>query len=246
MGDTITDPYAYARAIKAAGYASDPNYVSKLDTLIKAVENRANEKGWDSSAQLATKNPEMLSNAAANASGNGEGGSASGGSSDVDYSSCNFSSGGGDGNINSTAINLSWPDRTHAPTDPKPVYADALVSTGVNTLGDTCSMGGYSCDAFLATVMRYSGADPNFPCCGAASQLEYLSSHGDLYEEIPNIGNTSNLQPGDIRASGGHVELVVQMEDGSYKIASASHCDRTADHGINYYAGPNFRIFRRK
>lgn len=244
VGDTITDPHAYARAIKAAGYASDPNYVSKLDTLIKAIENRANEKGWDSSAQLAAKNPEMLSNAAANASGDGDSGKNIS-VSDVDYTMCDFSA-GGDGNINATAINLSWADRTHAPTDPKPVYADALISTGVNKLGDTCSMGGYSCDAFLATVMRYSGADSGFPCCGAANQLQYLSSHGELYEEIPNIGNTSNLQPGDIRASGGHVEIVVQLEDGSYKIASASHCDRTADHAINYYESAKFRIFRKK
>lgn len=239
-GETITNPYAYAQAIKNAGYASDPTYVEKLSSLIKAIENRASEKGWALSAELATKHPEMISNAGENSSGDGSG------SSQTSTSVC---VGAGNGDINATAISLSWPDRSHSPTDPKPEYREALnASNGVATLGqgDSCSIGGNSCDAFLATVMRYSNADADFPCCGAAMQLEYLSSHSDLYEEIENIGNTSNLQPGDIRASGGHVEIVVQLDDGTYKIASASHCDRTGDHGGDYYAGSNFRVFRRK
>lgn len=239
-GNTITDPYAYAQAIKNAGYATDPNYVAKLSSLIQAIENRAKEKGWQSSASLASSHPEMLSNAKKNAAGSGS-------ASSVDLLDADFCvTSGGNGDINSTAINLSWPDRSHAPTDPKSEYRTALAQTGVNKLGDVCSMGGYSCDAFLATVMRYSGADPDFPCCGAAMQLNYLLSHSDLYTEIPNTGSTANLQPGDIRASGAHVEIVVQLSDGSFRIASASHCDRTGDHAINYYADSSYRIFRRK
>lgn len=48
----VTDPYAYAIAIKAAGYATDPNYVSKLHYLITAVLNRANDKGWSTTVLL--------------------------------------------------------------------------------------------------------------------------------------------------------------------------------------------------
>ena len=240
-GDTITNPYAYVQAVKNAGYATDPNYVAKLNTLIGAIENRANERGWEASAQLAVSHPVMLENAAANADGSNTT------ADNSSYSTCIYPAGNGD--INETAINLSWPDRLHDPTDPKPSYKIALeADNGVATRGegDVCSIGGYSCDAFLATVMRYSNADVNFPCCGAAEQLRYLIDHDDLYEEIPNIGNTSNLQPGDIRASESHVEIVVRLEDGSYKIASASHCDRTADHYINYYSDSSYRIFRKK
>ncbi|MBQ3445437.1 glucosaminidase domain-containing protein [Candidatus Saccharibacteria bacterium] len=237
-GETVTNPYAYAEAIKAAGYATDPNYVAKLNTLIAAVENRAKERGWKSSAELAALNSEMKINAAAFSEGEGGGGVYTA------YSTCVFAA-AGNGDINSTAIALSWDNRDHAPTDPKIEYRNALESTGVSLLGDVCSMGGYSCDAFLATVMRYSDVDSEFPCCGAAMQLDYLAS-SPLYEEIPNLGNTSNLRPGDIRASGSHVEIVVQLNDGTYKIASASHCDRTADHYDDYYAGENFRVFRRK
>ncbi|MBR3137764.1 glucosaminidase domain-containing protein [Candidatus Saccharibacteria bacterium] len=236
-GDTVTDPYAYAQAIKNAGYATDPNYVSKLNNLISAIENRARGKNWSSSAELATLHPEMLENANKNAAGEG------GAVAPVVSGSCILS---GNGDINATALELSWPDRSHAPTDPKVEYRNALAETGVNRLGDTCSMGGYSCDAFLATVMRFSGADTGFPCCGAAMQLNYLTSHGDLYEEIPNIGNTSNIQAGDIRANGRHVEVVVQFDDGTFGIASASHCDRTGDHATGYYVDSSYRIFRRK
>lgn len=234
-GETVTDPYAYAEAIKAAGYATDPNYVSKLSALIRAIENRASEKGWMKSAELAASRPEMVSNASMNASG-AEG---------MNYGADTVCVVSGNGDINATAISLSWPDRTHAPTDPNAAYAGALKTTGVNLLGDMCSMGGYSCDAFLATVMRFSGVDEDFPCCGAAMQLDYLEN-SPLYTEVPNLGNTSNLQAGDIRASEAHVEIVVQMEDGSFKIASASHCDRTADHAGDFYAGEGFKVFRRK
>lgn len=240
-GDTITNPYAYAQVIKDAGYATDSDYVAKLNPLIRAIENRAKERGWETSVQLAVSHPVMLENAAANANGNTTT------ADNSSYSTCVYPSGNGD--INKTAINLSWPDRSHDPTDPKPSYKIALeADNGVATRGegDVCSIGGYSCDAFLATVMRYSNADVNFPCCGAAEQLRYLINHGDLYEEIPNIENTSNLQPGDIRASEAHVEIVVMLEDGSYRIASASHCDRTADHYINYYSDSSYRIFRKK
>jgi|GEM_PF-2315983 len=69
----ITDPYAYTRAIKAAGYATDPEYVEKVSKFIRAIEIRAKEKGWKSSAELAKENPEMLSNAAKNAEGGSDG-----------------------------------------------------------------------------------------------------------------------------------------------------------------------------
>lgn len=163
----------------------------------------------------------------------------------------------GDGGINDTALLLSWPDRGHDPwNDPKPEYREALrAENGVGTRGegDACSINGNSCDAFVATVMRYSKADEDFPCCGIGnetdgwSQTWYLSSHPELYEEIPNIGSAENMQPGDIRIKPGHhIEMYVVLEDGTGAIASASHCDRTGDHASPYYADSGYKIFRRK
>lgn len=213
------DPYGYIAAIKAAGYATDPNYISKVSSVIKAVQNRAAEKNWSSSK---ITNPSMTNLY---------------GCSSVTQ---------GNGNINATALALSWPDRSHALDDPKAEYYSALNAVGLTSYNDSGVKIGASCDAFVATVLRFSGADPNVICCGAANMLSYFISHPNLYEEIPNTGNSADLQPGDIRSSYKHVEIYVVDESGQGKIASASHNDRTADHGISFYANPEFRIFRFK
>jgi hypothetical protein len=211
-------------------------YRQDLLSLINGpiAEVRA-EKGWPSSQELAQR--ENIPIGGQNAIG-----------SDVSKDSEATYNCDTNGDINATAILLSWSDRTHASNDPNTSYKTALnAEDGVATRGegDSCSMGGNSCDAFVATVMRFSGADKDFPCCGAANQLAYLASHGEKYQEIPNTGNAAGLQPGDIRSRPGHIEMYVVLEDGSGRIASASHCDRTADHAINFYADSSYRIFRR-
>jgi hypothetical protein len=156
--------------------------------------------------------------------------------------------GRGNGDINQTAIDLSWPDRTHSNTDPKPSYRQALnAPDGVATLGqgDDCARRGDSCDAFVAAVMRYSGVDPSFPCCTAVAQLNYLKSHPELYREIPNTGSAADLLPGDIRVKASHIDMYVVLPDGSGRIASASHCQRTADHEPSFFPDSAYRIFRK-
>ena len=193
------------------------------------------EKGWPSSAELARG--ENIQIGGQNALGSNVSKT-----SDAVYN-CNTN-----GDINATAILLSWPDRTHAKNDPNQAYKTALnAEDGVATRreGDACTMLGDSCDAFVATVMRYSGADKDFPCCGAANQLNYLLSHPEKYQRIPNTGNAADLQPGDIRSRRGHIEMYVVLEDGSGRIASASHCDRTADHARSFYPDSEYKIFRR-
>lgn len=212
-----SDPYRYIEAIKSAGYATDPNYIPKVSRLIKAIQNRAAEKNW----------PKSLSTSLTSGYFH-------------DCSSSTY----GNGNLNATALTLSWGDRSHAMSDANPAYRSALSTVGLSTYGDNNVQIGASCDAFVATVLKYSGADPNVACCGAANMLRYFSSHPELYEEIPNIGNSSNLQPGDIRAKASHVEMYVVDDIGVGRIASASYGERTADHGIGYYPDSEYRIFR--
>jgi len=131
--------------------------------------------------------------------------------------------------INDTALTLAWPDSTHG-LDPKPEYRDALTSTGVIEYGDDCSKLGNSCDAFVATVMRYSGVDPNFPCCGAKLLHSYLLDNGAMYEQIPNLTSTFNLKPGDILSNDGHIMIYIRRPNGTFGVASAAHCTKTADY----------------
>lgn len=220
--DHAGDPIGYIEAVKSAGYATDPNYVSKLVPIIKAIQNRATEKGW----ALSSDTVQDISYA--------------GLSSYVPCSSVT----GGNGDLNATALAFSWADRSHAIDDPTSSYKEALAAVGLSNYTDEFVQMGASCDAFVATVLRYSGVDPNVPCCGAATMLNYFASHPEKYVEVPNIGNQSNLQPGDIRASSSHVEMYIRDESGSGKIASASHGDRTADHSRSYYTNSSMRVFR--
>lgn len=209
-------------------------YVANVEAIIeKMIKPAREELGWPSSEEYAKQNNIAVGGMYPIGSEVGD--------DLADVSIC----GGQNGDINATAILLSWPDRGHDPWDDvKPEYKIALAETGVNKLGDACSMNGNSCDAFVTTVMRYSGADEEFHCCGVPSQNAYLDAHPEKYQEIPNIGSSENMLPGDIRISDGHIEMYIEV-DGVGKIASASHCDRTSDHGISYYPDSSYRIFRK-
>ena len=216
------DPYGYIQAIKAAGYATAENYVEAVSRVIKAVQNRAAEKGWQSSAEIAKTS----------------------GSSVTGGANICVASAEGNGNLNATALSLSWDDRSHSLNDPNPAYRQALAASGLNTYGDEFVQIGASCDAFVATVPRFSGIDRDVPCCGTSVMMNYFASHPEKYIEIPNIGNPSNLQGGDIRIKNGHVEMYVVDENGNGRIASASLRNRTADHAIGYYADSSYKIYR--
>ncbi|MEE0888572.1 MAG: hypothetical protein U0L97_05210 [Candidatus Saccharimonadaceae bacterium] len=154
----------------------------------------------------------------------------------------NVCSTGGNGDINATAIELAWPERGHGPFNPSPAYAKALQEVGFTSLGDQCVETGTSCDVFVTTVMKYSGVDKDFDCCGVGTVENYMEAHPEKYEEVEN--KLGVLQPGDIRISDGHVELYVEI-NGQPHIASASNCDRTGEI-TDYYDDSSFRAYRFK
>ena len=138
------------------------------------------------------------------------------------FSSCNDGSipGSGNGDLNQTAINLAWPEHGHG-LNARDSYKKALADVGLTTYGDRYVRIGASCDAFVATVYRYSGVDPNFVCCGISNKggmYNYILNSGK-FVEVPN--RAGSLKPGDIRISSGHVEMYVEV-NGVGKIASAS------------------------
>jgi hypothetical protein len=208
--------------------------LSFIDGPIKSVRE---EKGWPSSSELAQTESIPIGGR------HPLGGDVSD-SSDTSNSSgscSNFSS----GDINQTAILLSWPDSSHGLDDPKPEYRAALERVGLNHYGDTQVNRGSSCDAFVSTVYRIT-VDPDFMCCGTSRQLTWLRNNPN-YTEVPNQSNTSNMQPGDIMILDGHIMMYVKLEDGTERIASASYGDRTGDHAGNLYYSDSrgsYHIFR--
>jgi murein DD-endopeptidase MepM/ murein hydrolase activator NlpD len=66
----VTDPIAYVTAIKAAGYATDPDYVSKLTRIINnIIRPFSQSQGWQDSKGVEDEHPEAAENALKNAAG---------------------------------------------------------------------------------------------------------------------------------------------------------------------------------
>lgn len=174
--------------------------------------------------------------------------------------------GGSNGTITQTALNLAWSTRGHgvACSESKPEYA--TVDGAGNPNGgalwqfnkqanhtDLCS----DCGVFVSTVMRASGADPEYPPRGTQAQRPYLEQQtaAGKYQRIdlPTNPDTSLLRPGDILITyqgTGHTQIFVGPQtspgDGgptfSYNVASASLHDHVPE-ASNHYQQPGGQLF---
>ncbi len=134
-----TDPKGYIEAIKAAGYATDPEYITKNHQMIDMVNLMIKNRGWESSSEIAKKYPESLENAkkygqgAETPSGVGSGNTASSGE-------CSTSSGGGlvDGGMNLQQA-AAFMKKYYDKSDTDPDIIENTVGAGVcNTLRENC------------------------------------------------------------------------------------------------------------
>ena len=146
----------------------------------------------------------------------------------------------GGGTIAETAILLSWDGSSHTKFDPKPEYVEAMREVGGYTApcnNTGCAPIGASCDQFVGTVMRYSGADSQFPIFAPGAQEAYMVAHPEMYEKV-EASDVSELLPGDIfvtTENGRHIYLYVGEIDGVASQASASFNDRTGEHFAGVY-----------
>lgn len=211
----ITDPIAYIKDIKAAGYATDPTYVSKVGGVANAIGKLAATNGWQSSAQLAAANPEMLTNAAKYAAGSGSTGSTPGsGGSDSSDTSCSDGTSGGDsaslgvgkgafkdiGEVNGYANVLANSQKTND------AFGDKLVGKG------NCS--------FIVAIVWKGIDDPHIGFSGGAKNIWYehkAQGHADR-----NVKKGAILIYSD--SSLGHVAIYLGnnkvLNDGQIKDAS--------------------------
>ncbi|HSW37391.1 MAG TPA: hypothetical protein VLG37_03430 [Candidatus Saccharimonadales bacterium] len=149
------------------------------------------------------------------------------------------------GSIVQTALNLAWNTRGHGPDekDAKPSYQTAMPqyngSTGDQPFSD--------CGVFVATVMRATGADPNYPKRNTGVQLGYLRQHPEKYTLLDNINSTSGLQPGDILIYAdlptGHTYIYVGNQSGGYNSVSASLHDHVPEASNAYFVSDNGNHF---
>ena len=182
------DPRQYIVEIKKAGYATDSAYVEKVTKLIDQIEQVVREENLSPpSSQIAV-----------------EGGGGSG--SDSAANGCTTNSGGiVAGDIIATAKGLAW-DHKNYTKDPRQEYVNARNQYNP-------ANGDYTdCSKFVATVMRASGADPEYPEAGTSTQRMYVKN-SPKYQTIDNP-SWSDLQPGDILVHNGHTLIYAGDQGG--------------------------------
>lgn len=149
--------------------------------------------------------------------------------------------GAGNMDIVATAKNLAWDTPGHGKNqaDAKPEYQAAMPEYNGSTGTDEYS----DCGVFVATVMRMSGADPDYPIRGTGIQEPYLRNSGK-YDVFDNI-TTDQLKPGDILIGPGHTYLFVGEFNG-YNAAAASLHGHVPEAGNTYNIGTEFAAARLK
>lgn len=143
-------------------------------------------------------------------------------------------------NLVELAIQSAWPNRQASSSHgtcplihqgqcgesfAKPEYIAAKRIAEERTGNDPARDLFASCDRFVASMLRASGTDENFPWGGVVAQHDYMTS-SDSWQEI----SCQDRMPGDvvIRRDGslggyGHIMLYLGNVDGKDSTASASH-----------------------
>ena len=170
--------------------------------------------------------------------------------------------GKGNGNIGASAIELAWPQGTAESTIQK--GATNKFSNYFNSLSQsqsdkgTCYAGGKSCDRFVATAVRYSGADKDMAFGPVTSTLAYLLK-SDLWEEVKmkNSKTVDEYQSGDVlifykhgASEPSHTAIFAKDSSGKGHVVQASYCEYFGVvKGTNSITGSywgSIRVFRNK
>ena len=241
QGDTVTNPEVYLQAIWGAGYATDPEYVSKNMNLVNKINAYAKEKGWDSSADLAKKHAEMLSNADKNAQGSNSSPSPTTGPDNGSSGCAGGAGSAGNGSIVDIANNMgTWGQQYqacyemgggHGSTEDLQNRIDHNFTSGY----------GIDCSGFTrAVIYQATGKDPG------AMSTSVMCASPDVYEHIPR----AEAQPGDLAIDcPNHVEVITAVNsDGSFSTVGShsSGCGPGNGPSPSNYQGTEGYVLRYK
>lgn len=156
--------------------------------------------------------------------------------------------------IASTALMIGKYNNTNSrygDTVPTAAYEKAMKAVGNYLKPNGVKPEGASCDQFVSTVVRYSGADPNFPTFGPLVQQAYMDNHPEMYQKINHNFDINNLRDGDILVTGDsswrHILIYITV-NGAPGQASASYGNRTGHvfNGISFTEhGMIYSVYRR-
>ncbi len=196
------DPRKYIQEIKNAGYATASEYVEINIKQIASIEQIVKEEN------LSPPSSEIKVEGGGSASTSGASGSNGCTSSGIAGASAS--------KIVEKAKSLAWEDgRTVGDGSEKPEYREARSQYNPGGGSNT------DCGRFVATVMRASGADPDYPPVGTSVQYPYLESKTDKYYTKKSPAAT-DLQPGDILIFNGHTLIYTGDIGNGFTMTQAS------------------------
>lgn len=148
---------------------------------------------------------------------------------------CEGKSGTDSSQINDTGICVG-------PTAP-PAYAAArrtYKTAGASGTNDSFDNYGGDCGNFVATVIRASGADPNYPISGVGTLESYMEANPSKYKALGEVSSYSSLQPGDIivEDDDGHIMIYI----GNGEIAQASQGEQMPIQEPFWEGGRAYRV----
>lgn len=147
-------------------------------------------------------------------------------------------SGGATGNkIADFALSLAWPNKGKHDGQDKSLARDTYQVEMPKYNSDMSEAPWTDCGLFVSTVIKGSGADPNYPTRGTGpAQLPYVQSQVTFRAFQPK--DTSELKPGMLAVLSGHTYIYTGPytgDDGeSYDIAQASLYDHPPEAGHVY------------
>ncbi|MEX2006672.1 MAG: lytic transglycosylase domain-containing protein [Candidatus Saccharimonadales bacterium] len=207
-------------------YEETREYVSNIHSLLSSGFTKSGKPGYPDPL------PKIGSSGATSATS-------------VDFSS-GCSSGVVAGSIVQTALNLAWETAGHGKEEQeaKPSYRTAMPQYNGSSGNDVWS----DCGVFVSTVMRASGADPDYPVRLSAAQMQYVKN-SPKYITFENIRSVDQLRPGDILVNTQHTYLFVGSPSGrNYNAVSASLGERVPQPQGTYFEqeGEPFLVARLK
>ena len=114
----------------------------------------------------------------------------------------------------------------------------------------TCVDHGKACTHYVATVVRASGVDSDFPYGYVSTQEEYMKNHPETYTLVNgDASKEETYQPGDIRVKGdSHIEIYGQRDGQGYILAASIAGENDPGYWAgykNFFGGnDNYRIYR--
>ena len=195
---------------------------------INKIQEEARENATPIDTDSSSGGTGTAGSSSSGGSGSSSGGSGSGsGGSGTSSGGSGSSSGGGASGASDTAWSFAKGSLTYDNVAKTTGYYDLMDKNCSKIGGGDCNRGeaGYRtfCSGFVYNVLRYSGADPDFPMALSGKQMDYMENSSKWDNVTSSVNNdTSKLKAGDVLVRSGHILMITENSKGQLYTAQAA------------------------